>query len=811
MFLKTTEFLCLLFFFQLTLASQDSGPAQAETQAESFSEASKALYEEVEEPFSTVIYKIPDGISTENFQKWVQTFVEPDSWEDGGGAGSIWCASGKAVVRQTSFVHEKVTDFLDLLTHPDRKPKRYEAWVKVQNERVTLNYENVPIRQILDDFSARFGLKITVDAEALEDVAVDVDDEISFSVQDVPLWVAFEQFGNRLDFSLSFWECEDSMQLTAPENGYPPKLALCVYEVPETLAAPAGLTLETQDRIQCAIQDLIFPDTWIDNAGVGILAFVQNRLFCLQTQKVQRRIAYFFELAKNAGKTVSFLPQLEEGMELRVYSIAPGTNTELLYNAIQGGIEPETWLENGGEGALGTIGPLLFAAQTPQVHEKINRFLTQNENVFEVPLGLSSEELSEMLPSTVGPESWVWNGGEGDIFRLINRYDLHEKVLIHQTPENLVKFRALLETLQSEEPKPDENGMILIQYSNGDYGPNPEATLEAILTLVEPNSWKNRGGKGTFLLENKAISITQTSEIHQKIRQFLMCLSDSSVTFAPLPEDPEAVETRTYTLPEMDPALSSEDFLAAVRRFAGVGTWNEAEGRNLVLLASWSGARNLLVVRQKASVLREMAFMEYFDAPVLWGNGEERTQTRLLENLPDDQIVFRIFVTQIIYPTEPDGTETKLDRGGRGFFNVEEEVRKTEDSVSPEAETTSDDSEILTMTRGELNARIAEAIAQHEKALDDASRKEYKERFGEDPDETLKNLPQFEMDLERIARLQYLLEPESWRSETNPQGIGQIEKVGNFIFVRQRVRVMKQIENYFSWPTIEIMGMGGFM
>ena len=68
-----------------------------------------------------------------------------------------------------------------------------------------------------------------------------------------------------------------------------------------------------------------------------------------------------------------------------------------------------------------------------------------------------------------------------------------------------------------------------------------------------------------------------------------------------------------------------------------------------------------------------------------------------------------------------------------------------------------------------------------------------------------------EPDLERIVRLQHLLEPESWRSETNPQGIGQIEKVGNFIFVRQRVRVMKQIENYFSWPTIKIMGMGGVM
>lgn len=763
MTLKISEFFCFLFLFPFALLAQDPDAGEPE-----------------EEPLATAVFPIPKALSDEAFMECLQLFVEPDSWCDWGGDGTVWCASGKAVVTQTASVHAKIQDFLDLLAHPDRKPKIFPAWEKAQNVCVTLECENRPIQEILDGWERQFGLKFTVDHAALEDEALELDAEIFFSVRDVPLWQAFERLEE--ETGLALWVGEDAIHVTSASAE---PLPLRAYSIPETICSPwALMKQENQDEILFAIQTFVFPDSWVDQGGTGELRFVRNRLFCAQTQKVHRRLAAFWQLA--SGERTEGIP-LEGGLELRVFSIAPGTEPNDLEEALCYGIEPERWSDSGSEGECRVFQNLLFVAQMPSVLEKIDRFLTQNENIFSVPPDFSGEQLKELLVASIEPDSWRGNGGEGLCFLLRNSNEEFEKIFVCQSPEILVKVKALLKKLASDVPEPDANGMLTLRYSQTLEGVDRAQTMETLMTLIEPQSWKIRGGKGNFELQEGLLLITQTPETHREIRKFF-AQTNVGQAFRSLPDDPETITVRNFPFPKLDPNVSEEDWRAAFRRFVAPDAWNEAEGLNFVFQSSWSVTGMCFIIRQKTSVLRELEFLDYTD--------EFQSQAQLLASLPDETVVFRIFAAGPPYgsTTGPAGqkNETEFKREGRGLFRVPDDVREAESAENSEETEEPGDSEVLTMTRGELNQRIAEALETYAGTM------------------VLSGMAPAPAE-ERIARLQRILEPESWRSETNPLGVGQIEKVGNLIFVRQRVRVMKQIQTYFDWPIVMPLGMGGFM
>ena len=92
------------------------------------------------------------------------------------------------------------------------------------NMPVNVKYNNVPLRQVIEDFRQMYGLNIWVDEQALADKGISADRSVTMKLEEIPLQSVLRLMLK--NFGLCFVVENDVVQITSPEKNVPKSVAV---------------------------------------------------------------------------------------------------------------------------------------------------------------------------------------------------------------------------------------------------------------------------------------------------------------------------------------------------------------------------------------------------------------------------------------------------------------------------------------------------------------------------------------------------------------------------------------------------------
>jgi hypothetical protein len=251
-----------------------------------------------------VRYTVSDLAGTEkagleDLARRLRKLVDPESWQEAGGPGTIEIADGAWRVVQTDPVHYRILTFCEKLRSARGRPLRshYPAAMFALTTRldrvraklrepVTLNFhEPAPLNEIVGQITQQTTAKIVVDWLALAADGSPPQVEATLAVEHRPLAQALDQLLRPL--GLTYRAVDAATLEVATVKAMAARLELEFYPVAGLLSP--GVTAET---IQQRIKAEAAGSTWSDAGGPGVIDFdpPSNCLLVLQSPAVQAQV-----------------------------------------------------------------------------------------------------------------------------------------------------------------------------------------------------------------------------------------------------------------------------------------------------------------------------------------------------------------------------------------------------------------------------------------------------------------------------------------------------------------------------------------
>jgi hypothetical protein len=261
----------------------------------------------------------PEKTGLEDLARRLRKLVAPESWQEGGGPGTIEIADGAWRVVQTDLVHYRILIFCEKLRTARGRPlrSRYPAAMfslatrrdRVQaklREPVTLNFhEPAPLGEIVGQLARQTTAKIVVDWLALAADGKLPQVEAKLAVDRRPLSEALDQLLRPL--GLTYRAVDATTLEVTSVKAMAARLELEIYPVAR-LFSPDVTAAAIQQRIKAEAAG----PTWSDTGGPGVIDFdpPSNCLLVLQSPAVQAEVEALLarigaekgEPAKPAGK-----------------------------------------------------------------------------------------------------------------------------------------------------------------------------------------------------------------------------------------------------------------------------------------------------------------------------------------------------------------------------------------------------------------------------------------------------------------------------------------------------------------------------
>jgi hypothetical protein len=212
----------------------------------------------------------------------IRATVEPDSWDEVGGPGSVEAiAGGWLLVAQTQEAHEHLLEFLNQLrhdvpriTHPlPELARREQAIRRIQAKLCSpaiLDLPTLPLDQFAAALEARLGVPVVLATKKLEEAAIDPQSiDICLDSSPQPLW---RQLGEGLrPYGLSFLVRDEFLQLTTIEDAGS-RLNLEIVDTRDLSVLGSGLASE--QFLLSLLQQSVDEDSWEDVGGpASIISF----------------------------------------------------------------------------------------------------------------------------------------------------------------------------------------------------------------------------------------------------------------------------------------------------------------------------------------------------------------------------------------------------------------------------------------------------------------------------------------------------------------------------------------------------------
>lgn len=224
----------------------------------------------------------PTPPDTENLIKVIRATVEPDTWDEVGGPGSVEAITGGwLLVAQTQEAHQHLLEFLNQLqhdvpriTHPlSELARREQAVRRIQAKLCSpeiLDLPQLPLDQFAAALAERLGVPVVLATKKLEEAAINPQSiDICLAPSPQPLW---RQLGEGLrSYGLSFLVRDEFLELTTVEDAES-HLNLEIVDTRDLSVLGSGLASE--QFLLSLIQQSVDEDSWDDVGGpASIVSF----------------------------------------------------------------------------------------------------------------------------------------------------------------------------------------------------------------------------------------------------------------------------------------------------------------------------------------------------------------------------------------------------------------------------------------------------------------------------------------------------------------------------------------------------------
>jgi len=213
------------------------------------------------------------------------------------------------------------------------------------NRRMNLDYDDVPLKDVATHLTEETGVTFYVKAKKLEEASISPDTPIHFHFKDIRLSTFLELMLGELD--LTFVERDGLVLITTPEDAES-RLDIRVYDCRDLIAMPTpeldrkAATEPPKSALQGP--DALPPELRLDNA------------------KSSSPIALGGISGSSAAQRAADGPKT-----------AYEERTDDLIAIITGTVDPQTWDDVGGPGAIDAYNGLIVVAQTADMHRKVEQ------------------------------------------------------------------------------------------------------------------------------------------------------------------------------------------------------------------------------------------------------------------------------------------------------------------------------------------------------------------------------------------------------------------------------------------------------
>jgi hypothetical protein len=208
------------------------------------------------------------------------------------------------------------------------------------NQTIELQFRDVPLKDVIAEVAKKARLPIRHSARALDDAAISLDTPVNYSIEGVSLRSALRMMLR--DIGLTYVFRNEVLHVTTPDDAES-ELVTRVYDCRELLALASPIAADGQRDPSVSLS----PSSPPANKGGAPPAGA----------------------APPAAGNANAAPVVGCGSVARAQPFNP------LINLITTTVEPNTWEEFGGPGAIAEYKGLLAIAQTDEVHEKVERLL----------------------------------------------------------------------------------------------------------------------------------------------------------------------------------------------------------------------------------------------------------------------------------------------------------------------------------------------------------------------------------------------------------------------------------------------------
>ena len=329
----------------------------------------------------------------------VTSTIAPISWEGAGGAGSADSLAGTLVVSQTEEVHERLTNLLSMLKIAQLRQQTKlggdtieasgtaEAKIlKALDTATDLDFDAVPLKDVVDTLKVRHGIEIQIDTKALTDAGHSPDDPVTVNLKGVSLRSALRLMLSAMD--LNYYIDQQTLLITSAEVEKS-KIYPNVYPVGDLIQSVSEASVVDSEgayeQLAALITETVAPNTWTSAGGPGDLRALIAAKSVVISQTIETHDAIGRMLAKlRRGfadtKSQAGTAETHAGPETisYVYRLAYankefGDLPDRYVTSIKTFIDPESWSDN--RFAIQSFPDRIIVRQTPATQYRVERFL----------------------------------------------------------------------------------------------------------------------------------------------------------------------------------------------------------------------------------------------------------------------------------------------------------------------------------------------------------------------------------------------------------------------------------------------------
>jgi tetratricopeptide (TPR) repeat protein len=388
-----------------------------------------------------------------------------------------------------------------LVDHFEKARRRIEGKLK---QPVTLDYVEVPLRDVAADLAARLAEPVLLDSKALAQAGIDQDRPVTASYREVPAQKALQWLLHDHDVVFTVWD--DVLVITTKEEAD----ARLVVQ----LHSGRGLLYEFPMPANAASQ-------WQGPTGFGPTPFGAGR------SSRGRAQAHGFGggmggMGGMAGSGMGSMGSMGSMF---------GGGTSRPY--VTGVIPAVDGSKLSGTAGLSTGGDGTAAPSAPDKHPLAEPELAVMGGVAggaAVAYDYDRDTLVDLVTSTIAPQSWDSVGGPGCVdffpatldFVFAQTREVHEQVA--ELFERLRRLPVQASAKSGARPA-TVHPQVVEDFSHADF----DTLIDLITSTLEPQSWDSVGGAGSIEAEptRVALVVSQTPDVHQQLSRLLLLLRRS--------------------------------------------------------------------------------------------------------------------------------------------------------------------------------------------------------------------------------------------------------------------------------------------